>query len=74
MDKATMDKPTPEFNYELCMACGVCTQACPFNCLSLDKADIGKYKTKQYPLLVNVQDCTSCKICQKDCPVDAVMM
>ena len=69
-----MSKPFPDFDYSLCMACGICTQACPFDCLSLGKPDIGRYKTKLYPLLVNPDTCTSCKICRNDCPVDAVLM
>lgn len=64
----------PVYDYDLCVACGICTFACPVECIALAKANIGQYKTKLYPQLEDKEACTSCGICEKDCPIDAVVV
>lgn len=64
----------PQFEYTLCMACGICTQACPFDCLGLSQSHIHKLKNKMYPKLENSETCTSCNLCVTACPIDAVTL
>lgn len=66
-----MSKGKPTVNYKECMACGICTMACPFSCLDLTRNDIDKYK-KAYPELVIREKCTGCGICAMECPVGAI--
>ena len=68
-----MAKKQPVFDYSICMACGVCDQACPISCIALSKDDVDTYK-KVYPVLLPSPRCTGCAICQQACPVDAVQM
>lgn len=63
----------PVFDYAVCMACGVCDQACPLSCISLTKNSIDAYKNV-YPVLRSEPVCTGCGICQKVCPVEAIQM
>jgi len=44
------DKKKPVIDYELCMACGICSGDCPLSCISLRKTDIDRYQ-KAYPVL-----------------------
>lgn len=61
----------PQFAYDKCMACGICTSACPISVLVLSKTDVDRYK-KAYPVLAD--DCLSCKSCEKACPFEAVVV
>lgn len=65
-------KQTPEFKYNVCIACGICVQACPVSCLSLSKTDVDKYK-KAYPRKEE-DTCIGCGICARNCPMDAIEM
>lgn len=66
-----MSNGNPVFDYNQCMACGICVQACPFGCLKCSKTDIDSYK-KAYPQLESDKQCKGCKICENACPVDAI--
>ncbi|HAF63171.1 MAG TPA: hypothetical protein DCK95_12730 [Anaerolineaceae bacterium] len=68
-----MSNKRPFVNYDECMACGVCAQACPLDCISLIKNDIDAYK-KNYPVLTSTQTCTGCGICARSCPIDAIQL
>jgi Na+-translocating ferredoxin:NAD+ oxidoreductase subunit B len=63
----------PNFDYELCMACGACVQACPFSCLELSRIGLDALR-KAYPELVFPEKCTGCGICARACPVDCVAL
>lgn len=68
-----MAKKHPEFDYSLCISCGICAQACPVSCLSM--AHIrkqGKYK-KPCPQMEE-PGCIGCGICAKACPMEAIAM
>lgn len=69
-----MKNGTPEYDYDTCVACGICTDACPVECIALAQADIGRYKTKLYPKLVDKEACTACMICEQQCPIEAVKL
>lgn len=66
-------KQKPVFDYVICVACGLCDQACPVSCLELSKCDVDAYK-KAYPVLAAEQRCIGCAICEKACPVEAIQM
>lgn len=63
----------PLFDYLVCIACGVCYQACPTSCINLSKTDMDRYK-KAYPQVEKKEACISCNICSKVCPIDAITM
>ncbi len=60
------------FDYEKCIACGICVTACPVSTLELQKTDVDHYK-KSYPEIAR-EGCIGCGICAKSCPMDAIMM
>lgn len=62
----------PLFDYELCMACGICVQSCPTSCLELSHFEENGLYRKPLPELVRSNDCIGCGFCAKDCPIDVV--
>lgn len=54
---------TLEFNIEKCTGCGMCTQVCPHNVLSIDN---GK------ALIVDKDSCMECGACAGNCPFMAL--
>ena len=48
---------------KVCVACGVCTKACPKGALSIYK---GCYA------VVDSEKCVGCGLCAKDCPVGCI--
>lgn len=67
-----MAKKIPSFNYSLCVACGICMQACPVSAIDLTKVDFDRIK-RAYPQLTDRQ-CIGCSQCEKACPMDSVQM
>ena len=67
-----MANQTPSFNYDKCIACGICIQSCPVSCLELTMTGIDKWNNN-YPKLVG-NTCIGCAFCEKDCPTDAILM
>lgn len=67
-----MQKKLPIFDYDLCIACGICTQECPITSLILGKTDLDAYK-KAYPVLSD-RSCIGCALCEKACPMGAIRM
>jgi len=65
--------PKPVFDYQRCMGCTICVEACPTGCIDL-KAERGTRETLRYPVLKKVRDCIGCAFCMLECPVDAVDM
>ena len=54
------------FDYNKCIGCGVCMNACTCDVIRMDEA--GKPYIK-YP-----DECCVCLYCMEDCPVDAVFV
>ena len=67
------DKKRPVIDYQLCLACGICSGVCPLSCIALRKTDIDRYQ-KAYPVLDEYYRCTGCTRCAKACPMDAIRM
>ena len=44
-----------------CVACGLCAEACPVNCIS-----------EGTPYTIDAGSCVSCGLCAEACPVDAI--
>ncbi len=65
-------KKKPIFDYEKCIACGICVTACPVSSLELQKTDVDRYK-KSYPEVAR-EGCIGCGICAKSCPMDAIII
>jgi len=66
-----MDKGIAFVDYQVCMACGVCIQACPFSYLELNKTDVDSLH-KAYPALLPNHKCNGCGLCATACPVDCI--
>lgn len=67
-----MAKRTPIFDDALCIACGICAQACPVSCLTMTRTGVDKWN-KRYPEQGEA-GCTGCGLCASACPMDAVAM
>lgn len=65
-------KKSPVFNYKVCVACGICVQACPISVLEAQKTDVDRYK-KAYPEIAR-EGCIGCGMCATACPTDAITM
>lgn len=68
-----MASKIPTFNYDTCVACNICEEACPLSCIDMKKRVSGNLK-KIYPELVLPETCTGCSICMNACPVDSITM
>jgi formate hydrogenlyase subunit 6/NADH:ubiquinone oxidoreductase subunit I len=55
----------PEFNLELCTACGLCQDYCPTGALKIIDA---------HPAMVSPENCAYCGICDEMCPEGAVIL
>lgn len=67
-----MAKQKPVFQYENCIACGMCLTACPVSALALTETDRDDLKTS-FPALTD-RACIGCGLCEKTCPMDAIVM
>ena len=65
--------PKPAFDYQRCLGCTICVEACPTGCIELT-SERGTRETIRYPKLAMVRDCIGCAFCVDTCPVDAVEM
>jgi len=65
--------PKPVFDYQRCMGCNICVEACPTGCINLNP-DRGSRETLRYPVLKQARNCIGCAFCMLECPVDAVVM
>lgn len=66
-------KGMPQFDYDVCVACGICSSACPVECITMSMIGLDYYKTA-FPELKDVNACTGCKMCERQCPIDAVVV
>ena len=71
--RRTLNWEKPLFDYNLCMSCTVCVDACPAACLALTYTQ-DTIDRKSYPYLQMPAACIACRLCALECPVDAVIM
>jgi formate hydrogenlyase subunit 6/NADH:ubiquinone oxidoreductase subunit I len=60
-----------------CTACGICAQACPVQCIWIQRAeDPLTGRPRRYPLTYHLDTtlCMSCGYCVEFCPFDALCM
>jgi heterodisulfide reductase subunit A len=58
---------TAVVNEELCIACGRCTEVCPFTAIDIITSDLGEEKAR-----VNEASCKGCGTCASVCPNAAI--
>lgn len=62
-----------EFDFSKCIACGLCTKACPNNVLKLETAAVeGSKKKKLMRYIIDLQYCMFCNLCVEACPHDCL--
>lgn len=69
-------KRYPVFNFEPCISCQVCAEACPVSCieLSIDGLKEGFDQWHNYYPDVDKTKCIGCSMCFNACPVEAIRM
>ena len=60
---------------ELCILCGLCVDVCPYDCISIVRADRHALGTaEQSALLIDETSCIRCGLCVNRCPPSALSM
>jgi formate dehydrogenase (NADP+) beta subunit len=60
---------------ELCILCGLCVDVCPYDCISIVRADhVGSGQASQSALLLDEEKCIRCGLCVNRCPPSALVM
>jgi NADPH-dependent glutamate synthase beta subunit-like oxidoreductase/ferredoxin len=60
---------------ELCILCGLCVDVCPYDCISVVRADhAGVGAASQSALLLDEELCIRCGLCVNRCPPGALVM
>ncbi|MDD3365409.1 MAG: NADH-quinone oxidoreductase subunit I [Syntrophomonas sp.] len=61
------------FDFGKCIACGLCTKACPNNVLSFETAkEEGAKKKKLLSYTIDLQYCLFCNLCVEVCPTNTL--
>jgi len=57
-----------------CVACFMCSTACPANCIHIEAAEALWDDREKYPLTFVIDElrCIYCGMCEEACPVDAI--
>ena len=59
---------------ERCVACNLCSVACPVDCISVVKTEKPDGRWEAESFTVNFSRCIMCGFCEEACPVDAIVM
>ena len=59
-----------------CVACMLCSTACPANCITIRAGDKGDSSVEKYPVSfeIDLLICVYCGMCEEACPCDAIRM
>ena len=59
-----------------CVACMLCSTACPANCITIKAADYGDQEVEKYPASfeIDLLVCIFCGMCEEACPCDAIRL
>lgn len=68
-----MSKGIATIDYQTCMTCGCCLQACPFGFFERVPKNIDS-SYRAYPQLVNDHRCTGCGFCVVACPLNCIQL
>jgi len=66
-------KLCPEFDLNVCMACIICVDACPVDCIGLREPP-DAFDLHRYPILTDAVACIGCGRCADECPVEAARL
>lgn len=60
---------------DLCILCGLCVDVCPYDCITIVRADVaGVGQESQSALLLDEDSCIRCGLCVNRCPPGALLM
>ena len=59
-----------------CVACMLCSTACPANCITIKAGDYDDVEIEKYPVSfeIDLLVCVYCGMCEEACPCDAIRM
>lgn len=59
-----------------CVACQLCSTACPANCITIKSGDYGDQTIEKYPVTFDIDllVCVYCGMCEEACPCDAIRL
>ena len=63
-----------EDNRVKCVACFMCSTACPANCIHIEAGESPWEDREKYPIKFDIDElrCIYCGMCEEACPVDAI--
>lgn len=69
-------KKYPVFDFEPCISCQMCAEACPVSCieLSVNGKTNGFDKWNNFYPAVDRSKCIGCSMCFNACPMEAIRM
>lgn len=69
---ALTEWPTPTWNYELCIACNACVDACSTKGIEMDF--LNEIDGRIYPRLSRINLCIGCGSCETACTLAAIIL